>query len=440
MNINAQNPVLKQLINPFQRFFKLQAAGGIFLLIVTILALIIANSPLYEYYHNFFHTKLTLGFGNFQLSKYLILWINDGLMGIFFFVVGLEIKREIIAGELSNMKKASFPIAAALGGLLVPAGIYIALNYGQPGMSGWGIPMATDIAFSIAILMLLGDKVPVGLKVFLTAFAIVDDIGAVMVIALFYSNAIQWNLILIAAGIFAILLLINLLNIRIIALYIFIGAILWYLFLMAGIHPTIAGILLAFTIPVRRKIKLFSYIKRMKEHINELKEDACHEKIAMTHEQLEVIDNIEDDTKKVQSPLQALEHGLHGFVVFFIMPVFAFANAGVQLISDTGDVSFGWISFSIGIALIVGKSVGISLFSWISLKLKWAQLPDNVTFKKVIAMSFLGGVGFTMSIFITNLAFTDQVLIDQAKTGIILFSFLSGLVAYLILRNALKNT
>lgn len=434
-----QTKVIKRIINPFQRFFNLQAAGGIFLMIVTIAALIIANSPLYELYHDFFHTKLTIGFGDFKLSKYLILWINDGLMGIFFFVVGLEIKREIVAGELSSLKKAALPIAAALGGLLVPAGVYIALNYGQPGASGWGIPMATDIAFSLAILMLLGDRVPIGLKVFLTAFAIVDDIGAVMVIALFYSGAIQWNLILIAAGIFAILLLINFLNVRIIALYVFIGAFLWYLFLMAGIHPTIAGILLAFTIPVTRKIRLFSYIKRMKGHISELKEEACHERLTMSQDQLEVIDNIQDDTKKVQSPAQALEHGLHSFVVFFIMPVFAFANAGVQLVNDAGDISFGWVSISIGIALIVGKSVGISLFSWISLKMKWAQLPDRVAFQKIIAMSFLGGVGFTMSIFITNLAFTDRVLIDQAKTGIILFSFISGLVAYLILRNALKN-
>jgi Na+:H+ antiporter, NhaA family len=435
----SQSTVINKIINPFQRFFKLQASGGIFLLIVTILALVIANSPLYDLYYNFFHTKLTIGFGEFKLSKYLLLWINDGLMGIFFFVVGLEIKREIIAGELSSFKKASLPIAAALGGLIIPALFYIVLNYNQPGMSGWGIPMATDIAFSIAILMLLGDKVPIGLKVFLTAFAIVDDIGAVMVIALFYSGEIQWNLMFIAAGIYGLLLLINFLNIRIIVLYVFIGAILWYLFLMAGIHPTIAGILLAFTIPVKRKIKLSSYIKRIKGHLGELCEEACQEKIAMTHDQLEVIDNIQDDTKKVQSPLQALEHGLHGFVVFFIMPVFAFANAGVQLVNDSGDVSFGWISISLGIALVFGKAIGISLFSWISLKLKWAQLPDNVVFKKIIAMSFLGGVGFTMSIFITNLAFTNDIYIDQAKTGILIFSFISGLVAYIILRNALKN-
>lgn len=434
-----QPKVINRLINPFQRFFNLQAAGGIFLMIVTVLALIIANSPLYDLYQNFFYTKLTFGFGDFKLSKYLILWINDGLMGVFFFVVGLEIKREIIAGELSTMKKAALPIAAAIGGLLVPAGIYVAMNYNQPGISGWGIPMATDIAFSLAILMLLGNRVPIGLKVFLTAFAIVDDIGAVMVIALFYSSAIQWNLILIAGVIFAILILINILDIRIISLYVLIGAILWYLFLMAGIHPTIAGILLAFTIPVKRKIRLFKYIRKMREHLEELKKDSCEEKIAMTSEQLNLIDNIEDDTKKVQSPLQALEHGLHGFVVFFVMPVFAFANAGVQLVNNAGQISFGWVSISIGVALILGKSIGISLFSWISLKLKWAQLPDNVRFNKIVAMSFLGGVGFTMSIFITNLAFTDRVLIDQAKTGIILFSFLSGFIAYVILRNALKN-
>jgi len=284
---NDSKNLLGNILDPFRRFLDVEASGGILLLLFTVVALVWANSPWGHYYHEFWEHHLTIGIDSFKLSKSLLHWINDGLMAIFFFVVGLEIKRELIAGELSSVKQASLPIAAAIGGMIVPALIFVTVNTNSATEIGWGIPMATDIAFSLGVLSLLGKRVPLSLKVFLVAFAIVDDIGAVMVIALFYSGDIYWNYLIIAMGLFLILVIFNRLDLRYIPAYMILGWIIWFLFLKSGIHPTIAGVLIAFTIPMKRKIDVFTFRKRMDENLTVFcPTEDCSNKTTLTNEQL----------------------------------------------------------------------------------------------------------------------------------------------------------
>lgn len=424
----------KNNLTPFQKFIKIESLSGIILFSVTIVALIWANSPLgylYQYIKNY-----ELGFvaGNFSLYKPVVLWVNDGLMTIFFFLIGLEIKRELLIGELNAPRKAALPIFAALGGMIIPVSLFLLLNNDPNLADGWGVPMATDIAFALAILKLLGKKAPISLKVFLTAFAIIDDLGAVIVIALFYNTGINWILLLYALILLIILTLLPKLGLYSKYVVLIVGIVIWYLFLKAGIHPTIAGILLSLTIPIRQKIDVVTFTSRLCDYSDRLRQSVSLKGAVLSNEQLEEIGNLKEWTNKVQSPLQHLEQKLHNWVAFLIIPVFALTNGGVAFSSG---IEINWhLAAIITISLFAGKIIGIPLFTWIGMKLKLTSLPDNLGFRHVIGVAALAGVGFTMSIFIANLAFAkNPLLIDSAKVGILAGSMLSGITGFLLLRS-----
>ena len=431
---------MKFISNSVSRFIKLETSSSILLFAISIIAVVWANSSFGSVYEELWNHKFTIGFANtnFQLSKPLILWINDGLMAIFFFVIGLEVKREILEGELTTLRKASLPIFAAIGGMLFPVLIFILLNNGKIGAEGWGIPMATDIAFTLGILKLLGNRVPLGLKIFLTAFAIVDDIGAVLVIAIFYSANIQWDLISYALLLVGALGFLSYKQVYSKYFYFVIGSVVWLLFLKSGIHPTIAGILMAFTIPIQRKVDCMGYLKLVTQQLNIFKNNSTPSNTLMSKKQVEAIDVIEGITSKTHSPLQHLEHGLHGWVSYVIMPIFALANAGVVL-SFNGLESVSHITINIALALVFGNAFGILLMSIIGIKLKLADLPEGVNYKQLLGVSLLGGLGFTMSLFIANLAYNNETLITASKMGVIIGSLVAGVLGYLILRFSLKK-
>ena len=426
--------VKKALVTPFQKFVRIESLSGMLLFGATIMALILANSRFGEQFQAFWQFKIGISTSGFELIKPLILWVNDGLMAVFFFLIGLEIKRELLIGELNTVKKASFPLFAAIGGMAAPVILFLVLNDNPETSLGWGIPMATDIAFSLAILTLLGKRVPIGLKIFLTAFAIVDDLGAVLVIAIFYSETIKWSLILISLVLLAILFFLSYKKIYSKGLILGFGIIIWVLFLKAGIHPTIAGVLLALTVPIRQKIRMDTYIRKLKSITEKICIECDPDSTLLTKDQIKEIDNLEDWTEGVQSPLQHLEHKLHNWVAFFIMPVFALSNAGIAI---GGDMELDtMLSGIIVISLVIGKLIGVTTLSLIGVKLGLAELPEGVGYRQIIGVSLLAGVGFTMSIFVANLAFFEspQVL-DSAKMGIIAGSLIAGISGYLVLRS-----
>jgi len=414
--------MIKHILSPFQRFVKAESLAGILLFGATIIALVWANSPYADAYEKIWQMKLGFVAGDFRLEKPLILWINDGLMAIFFFLIGLELKRELLNGELNSVKKALLPFLAALGGVVVPILVFMSLNDNPVTARGWGIPMATDIAFALAILMLLGKRIPLGLKVFLTAFAIIDDLAAVLVIAIFYSAEIHWNLLLGGLVLIALLGLFYHRKTYHFGLGLLVGAVVWLLFLKSGIHPTIAGVLLAFTIPVKKKINLSEFGKKISyvsDVLNEQKSgNTMH---LLSQEETKCINLLNEATQEVRSPLQYLEQKLHGFIAYFVLPVFAFANAGIRISADMeADTA---LIRNIALALFAGKWAGVSLFTYAGLKMKWIALPEGINFKHITGIAALAGVGFTMSIFIANLAFAGQeILINSAKTGIIIGS------------------
>jgi NhaA family Na+:H+ antiporter len=425
--------VKKILVSPFQKFVRIESLSGMLLFGATVIALILANSALGDRFQAIWQFEFGISTSGFELIKPVILWINDGLMAIFFFLIGLEIKREMLIGELNSVKKASFPLFAAIGGMLIPVLFFLILNQNPETSRAWGIPMATDIAFSLAILRLLGKRVPLGLKVFLTAFAIVDDLGAVLVIAIFYSESIKWSLILISLVMLAILFFLSYKNIYTKGLILIFGIVIWYLFLKAGIHPTIAGVLLALTVPIRQKIRVRTYTEKLREITDTICELNDPESPLLSKQQIEEIDNLEDWTEKVQSPLQHLEHKLHNWVAYLIMPLFALSNAGVAI---SGEMELdSMLSGIIIICLVLGKLVGVTALSWIGVKSGLAELPDGVNYRQIIGISLLAGVGFTMSIFVANLAFYGNAhLLDSAKVGILLGSLIAGIAGYLVLR------
>lgn len=425
---------MKFIKDPINQFIRLETSSSIILFGATILALVLANSPLSVDFLDFWKKYISIDVPGFDLSKPLYKWINDGLMAVFFFVIGLEIKREILTGELSHIKKASLPLFAAVGGMIIPAVFFSVLNAGNAGGEGWGIPMAADIAFSLGILTLLGKRVPTGIKVFLMAFAIIDDLGAVLVIAFFYSTNLIWTNIFIGLGIVALLILLSRFNYYSKYVFFIAGVVVWVLFLKSGIHATIAGVLMALTIPLSRKTDTRFFYKRSKELLDEFLEDCNTQenKTVLSKKQLHTIDELEELTETTTSPLQHLEHTLHGWVSYLIMPVFALANAGV-IFNFSGDSNLA-LSLNIAISMIVGNVIGIFSFSWLAIKLNIAELPENVDFKQLAGVSFLGGLGFTMSLFINNLAYTDQVLIDSAKMGILLGSVVAGTLGYILIR------
>ncbi len=425
---------------PVQKFIRIESFSGILLFGATILALILANSPLREWYDALWQFEIGIKSDNFKLIKPLILWINDGFMAIFFFLIGLEIKREILVGELNSIRKASLPVFAAIGGMLIPMLFYMFQNSNPDTANGWGISMATDIAFSLAILRVLGTRVPLGLKVFLTAFAIIDDIGAVLVIAIFYSNNIAWDLIGYAGILLSILYFLSYRRIHNKYLILTFGLAIWVLFLKAGIHPTIAGILLAFAVPIRQRINEYTFAQKLQQIVGRITEaDNTNPLPVLSKKQIEEIDNLQDWTYKVQSPLQQLEHRLHNWVAYLIMPIFAFANAGVGFSQDLNlDTA---LTMQIIVSLVLGKMFGVTIFAWLGMRLKLAVLPDGVRLVHLFGVAILSGVGFTMSLFIGNLAFIDQfIYLNSAKTGILIASFIAGLIGYLVLRFTLNKT
>ena len=421
-------------MRPFQRFAEIEASGGILLLVCTVAALVWANSPWASVYFSLWQTKLTIGLGDAGLSKALLLWINDGLMAVFFFVVGQEIKRELLVGELASPRKATLPIAAALGGILLPAGIYIALNAGTTGAAGWGIPMATDIAFALGVLALLGSRIPLGLKVFLTALAIVDDIAAVLVIALFYTAEISWISLAVAAGILGLLIAANRTGVRRPLVYAVLGVGLWLAFLQSGVHATVAGVLLAMTIPAQTRLNAGDFLDRGRDLLDQFEAAGKREEIVLTNEDRQaVLRELETACEQTETPLQRLEHGLHPWVTYAIMPIFALANAGVALGADFTTALAHPVSLGVIAGLIIGKQAGITFFAWLAVRTGLAALPAGITWRHVYGAGWLGAIGFTMSLFIAGLAFGGTPLLDIAKVGILTASLIAGVIGWILL-------
>jgi NhaA family Na+:H+ antiporter len=421
-----EKPLGVQVRLLFQQFTRLQASGGILLLAATVLALIWANSPWGHSYFELWETYLKIELGDLALKESLLHWVNDGLMVIFFFLVGLEIKREILVGELASMRKATLPLAAAVGGMVLPASIYVLFNPGGEGASGWGIPMATDIAFLLGLLTVLGSRVPVSLKVFFTALAIADDLGAVLVIALFYSSEISWLALGVGAVFLTVLVVLNRGHVRHPLPYALLGMGLWLAFLQSGIHPTIAGVLLALTIPARTPVRASAFLAQCTAALGGL-EPGAH--VEENRQQQAAAQALEAIAERIQTPLQRLERTLNPWVAYLVVPIFAAANAGVGLGGSLAEALTHPISLGIVAGLVVGKPLGIIVFSWIAVRLGIADLPYGVTWRQLFAASWLAGIGFTMSLFIASSAFVGELL-DTAKMSILVASLLAGAVGF----------
>lgn len=435
MSVRHRKEPIDHLLSPFRRFAQLEAASGLLLLAMTAIALVWANSPWHGAYTGFFHgSKFVIGIGQFTLSKDVIHWINDGLMAIFFFVVGLEIKREVVAGELRESKKAALPIAGAIGGMVVPALIYTALNHGTPEQRGWGIPMATDIAFALGVLALVGRRAPISVRVFLAALAIVDDMGAVAVIAIFYSEAIAVPVLV--AGLLLLLLsqIANWSGVRSPWAYAVIGALVWFAFLKSGVHATVAGVLLALTIPMTRKIDSRAFITHGREALDRIEKELV---ATPSDEEMEpeAVNDLLAACRSAQTPLQRMEHALQPWVSYFIMPVFALANAGVAFHGlAPNEPPSAPVGVALGLAL--GKPIGITLFAWLVVRIGLAELPNGVRWRHIHGAAWLGGIGFTMALFIAGLAFMGTPTLDSVKLAILGASAVAGTVGYLIIRSS----
>ncbi len=392
MNINTQSPLAS--------FFKLESASGILLIFATILAFIFANTPLVRFYELLLSTPVEIHIGELSIAKPLLLWINDGLMAMFFFLIGLELKRELLEGELSNKKNIVLPGIGAIGGMLVPALIYLYFNYDNSvAANGWAIPAATDIAFALGILSLLGSRVPISCKIFLTSLAVFDDVGAIIIIALFYTSNISAGALLVVALCLLLLTYLNIKNVYSKAWYLLIGVIMWIAMLKSGVHATLVGILLAFFIPLNSK------------------------------------------NNANYSPLKEFESDLHALVAFFVLPVFAFANAGISFSSINSESITHPVTTGIALGLFLGKIIGVFGFCWIAVQLNYTKLPNGMNVQRLLGLSALCGIGFTMSMFIGSLAFEEtgvNLLFDE-RLGIIIGSLCSGILGYLILRNSFHN-
>jgi Na+:H+ antiporter, NhaA family len=436
-HVAREQPPVERIVRPFQNFARKQSSGGVLLIVATAVALAWANSPWGESYAALWQTKLTVGVGDLSISKDLTHWINDGLMAVFFLVVGLEIKRGVLVGELSSVRNAALPIAAALGGALVPALIYLAINAGTEGAAGWGIPMATDIAFALGVLALLGDKAPVALKVFLTALAIVDDIVAVLVIAFFYTSEVSWGALGVGAAFLAALVVANLIGVGRTLVYAVLGVGLWLCFLLSGVHATVAGVLLALTVPAISFINPGAFLDRSRYVLDRFERAGENgENVLSNEERQAALRALNHAAYKLEPPLHELEHALHPWVVFAIMPVFALANAGVQLGGGIGDALTSPVTLGTVAGLVVGKQLGITLFAWRAVKSGLSELPRGVGWRHVYGAGWLAGIGFTMSLFISDLGFSDGSLVDAAKIGILAASLVAGAVGWTILRGA----
>lgn len=426
-----------------REFVHNEAFGGILLLVCAIIAFIWANTRWAHVYDEIWHAKLTLGTVQFQLTESLRHWVNDGLMAIFFFVVGLEIKREVLVGELASPRRAALPAVAALGGVVVPALIYVAVNYGHPGSEGWGVPMATDIAFALGVLAVLGSRVPLRLKVFLTALAIVDDIVAVLVIAIFYNKGLDWTYLGASAGILSVLIVANRLRIRQLWVYGIFGIILWVTVFSSGIHATIAGVLLALTIPAGVRHDPAAFVARSRSIIDEFNEAGPdQESILANAKRQEALAELEDVVEGVGAPLHRLEHALHPWVAFGIVPLFALANAGVHLQGDFGSIVSDRVTLGVICGLVLGKQIGVTLASWLAVRTGVTSLPAGVTWTQIYGAGWLAGIGFTMSLFVADLAFSSEAENEQlnaAKLGILAASLIAGSIGFILLRFLTKT-
>ncbi len=434
--VKYKNKIQKQILIPMVQFMNQEKAGGIVLGISVIIALIIANSPVRHEYAEILHYHLGFIFNEKEFLNFsLAHWINDGLMSMFFFVVGLELKREFVGGELRDMRKVVLPVAAAAFGMLLPAAIYLLFNSGMPETNGWGIPMATDIAFALAVVHLLGDRVPVSIKVFLTTLAIADDLGAVLVIALFYTSEVSAVNLSIGFAFLAVMLAGNKMGVKSILFYgiLGIGGV-WLAFLMSGIHATIAAVLSAMVIPADALISENSFVARLRKLTHRFNDAESNDVRTLELEQVNIISRVKTDANNAIPPLQRLEHGLHPFVSFFVMPVFALGNAGVSFVDmDFSSLFNNNIAMGVMLGLLLGKPVGVVASVWLMAKLGLGRRSCSMTWRRLAGLGFLASIGFTMSMFITTLAFSNPGYHIQAKVGIFAASLLGGILGYLLL-------
>lgn len=443
---SAMNKIhlFRRLASPLTRFIFNSSFSAMLLFLVTFLAFVMANTPAHEHIQKILSTPIGFHLDGFKINKPFILWINDGLMSIFFFVVGLELKREIVAGELSKPQNALMPVMAAIGGMVVPAMIYTGFNFNNSSdaMRGWGVPMCTDIAFSLGVLFLLGSQVPVQLKVFLTAVAIIDDIGAVTVIALFYSSEISLENVMIGLFFLSLMAIGNWLGVRNVLFYgiLGIGGV-WLAFLLSGVHATIAGVLSAFVIPASRSINKNEFLVKLQILTQDFKESVCsrHEKYLVSPREENTINEVKKISNYAISPLQKLEHSMHPLVAYAVIPIFALANAGIPIKGDWVAMVTSPVALGSGVGLLLGKIIGIYGVSIVGIKLGWFPMPSGLNNRMILGTSFLAGIGFTMSLFITSLAFENPTYAAQAKMGVLIASLVAGICGFIILKSALPK-
>ncbi len=424
------------------KFISQEAYGGLALIAAAIIAVIWANSAYHESYHHLWHeVKFSIALGDFDLTASLHHWINDGLMAFFFFTIGLEIKREIMDGELSTLKKAALPITAAFGGMIFPAIFYVLMVRLNPEfINGWGIPMATDIAFALGLMALLGNRVSLNLKIFLSALAIADDLGAVLVIAIFYTDTIDYMELFYAAISLTMLIGANLAGVRNMLFYAIVGILgVWIAFIFSGVHATIAGVLIAFTIPARSRISKKEYEEKFAGYLEQLRNFSTDTSQLLSKEYAHLLSSLEKLNKLAHTPLQRIEHKMLPVTAYFILPLFALSNAGVHIEGSFFDTLLHPIALAIIIGLVAGKFLGISLFTRLMVKLKVSSLPDGVTWRQLYGMAMLAGIGFTMSIFISDLAFVDTAFKQIAKVGIVCASIVSAMIGMAILSKGDKQ-
>lgn len=428
--------VADHIVRTAQSFFKKEASSSLLLLLASFFAVGWASSSFAPLYHGLWHTDLSLSLGDYRITKTIVHWVNDGLMTFFIFIVGLEIKREILVGELSSRKSALLPVVAALGGMLFPGIIYLALNRGTATAQGWGIPMATDIAFALGAIAVFGRKLPVGLRVFLSAFAIADDLGAVIIIALFYTKQIVWQYLLISIFFVVGLAVANLLWLRWALVYALLGLGVWVAVLGSGVHPTVAGFVVAMFIPARGKYDTDRFVQMVKKIMGEFEceEQSCGYSILLDRGHLNAVHDLELACHDVETPLQRLEHALHPWVAFGLLPVFAFGNAGLTLKGmNIASAAVQPVALGITLGLFLGKPLGVTLFSYLAVKTGIASLPAEVRWSQILGAGMLGGIGFTMSLFISGLSFASPAIHNYCRLGILLGSILSATAGLLFL-------
>ena len=423
-----------KVLTPFEEFIHRQTTSGLLLMMTAILALVLANSPLAYLYQQVQHVNMGIAIGNWSLENSLHHWVNDGLMALFFFVVGLELKREILVGELANLRQAALPIVAAIGGMVVPALVYFSLNPGGDAARGWGIPMATDIAFALGAIALLASRVPRALITFLVALAIVDDLGAVIVIAVFYTETISTGALTTVAILFGMMMALNFAGIRKISPYFILSIFLWYAMYKSGVHATLAGVLGAFSVPARPKYNPARFSQHVRELIERFDDSHVSGHSIMTNDKLRaIVQTLGNGIHQVEAPLQRLEHAWHLPVAYLVIPIFALFNAGIPMqLSGIGQTLSHPVTLGVILGLLAGKVIGIAGACWLALKLGIGQLPADTRFTQIIGVSLLGGIGFTMSIFIAELGFIHQPeLLLMAKTGILFASLVAGISGFI---------